>query len=230
VTVTARWKIGTHQLTARDANGYTTKSSVKVAVVHQGEAHTPGPYGSPADDTAHFTLYITIVAQLAVSQTALPSLNLGGETMTLTVQGRPDPAGGAVCNLPQDDGQSRSTGEGSSGLPNGIITSIVYVRPGSNGSFVFPTKETTAYTCSGTYQGGKISYIETNTVDKIVYSNGVTCSLPGPRVTAQLAGAFNSATTASGTYNVPTSALKCSDGSTQKTLAETGTWFAFLFP
>ncbi|HEU5368284.1 MAG TPA: hypothetical protein VFU69_07460 [Ktedonobacterales bacterium] len=223
VTVTARWTIGTHQLTARDANGNTTKSSVKLVVVHQGEAGTPGPYGSPANDTAHFTLYITILLQLVVNPTAIP-LNLGSDILTLTVQGQPDPAGGAVCNLPKDDGQSHTTG--ISLAPGGTFTIIPI---GSNGAFIFPTKETTAYTCSGAYQGGKISYTETNTVDKEVFSNGVTCSLPSPRVTAQLQGAFNSATTATGTYNVPASALKCSDGSTQKTLAETGTWFALLF-
>ncbi len=226
VTVTARWKIGTHQLTARDANGYTTKSSVKVAVVHQGEAHTPGPYGSPANDTAHFTLYVTILSQLVVSQIAIP-LNLGGNTMTLTVQGQPNPAGGAVCNLPKDDGKSRTTS--ISLAPDGGMYAFAPAPAGSIGSFVLPTKETTAYTCSGTYQGGKISYTEMNTVDKVVYSNGVTCKLPSPRVTAQLEGAFNSATTATGTYNVPASSLKCSDGSSRKTLAEIGTWFAMLF-
>lgn len=224
VTVTARWTIGTHQLTARDASGYTTKSSVNVVVVHQGEAGTPGPYGAPADDTAHFTLYVTILPQLVVGQNALP-LNLGSDTLVLTVQGRPDPAGGAVCNLPTDDGQSHNTG--ISLAPGG---SIIYFAPvGSTGAFVFPTKVTTAYTCSGAYQGGTINYTEMNTVDTEVYSNGVTCKLPSPRISSQLQGAFNSATTATGTYNVPASALKCSNGTTQKTIAETGTWFAILF-
>ncbi len=228
LTVTAGWKLGTHQLTARDANGYTTRSSVNVTVVHQGEAHTPGPLGSPADDTSHFSLLLTTITQ-QVDGSSLPSdqgipldLTGSGTPEVLTVQGQPDPKGGSVCNLPQDDGQQHITdislGDGS------VIVGFAPV----GGNLVFVQKETTAYTCSGAYQNGKISFTEMNTVDQLVYSNGVTCSLAAPRISYQLEGAFNSATTAIGTYSIPESSLKCSDGTTQESPSENGTWIAFI--
>ena len=226
--VTAAWKIGSHQLTARDSNGYTTRSSVTVTVVHQGTAHTPGPLGSPADDTTLFGLFITTLSQ-QVDGSSLPSdlgfsLNLigGGSPEMLTVQGQPDPAGGSVCNLPQDDGQQHTI---SLSLNDGSV--ILGFSP-VGGNLVFVQKETTAYTCSGTYQNGKISFTEMNTVDQEVYSNGVTCSLAAPRISYQLEGAFNSATTATGTYSIPESSLKCSDGTTEESPSETGTWIAFM--
>lgn len=221
VIVTARWKLGAHQLTARDANGSTTRSSVKVMVVHQGEAHTPGPYGAPADDTASFSLYITLVIQQQSSGSVLNIV--GGGPQILTVQGRPDPAGGAVCDLQNDDGQPHSV-DFILKPAGGII-----IGPISPANLMIPQKLTTAYTCSGVYQGAKISYTETNTVYKEVYTNGVTCSLAAPRISAQMEGAFNSATTASGTYSVPASTLKCSNGRAETFAAATGTWTAILF-
>jgi hypothetical protein len=136
------------------------------------------------------------------------------------VQGRPDPAGGAVCDLQNDDGQPHSTDFLAPG--GGII-----FRPVSSANIL--QKLTTAYTCSGVYQGAKISYTETNTVYKEVYTNGVTCSLAAPRISAQMDGAFNSATTASGTYSVPAATLKCSNGRVETFAAATGTWAAILF-
>ena len=226
--VTATWKIGSHQLTARDSNGYTTHSSVTVTVVHQGTAHTPGPLGSPADDTSHFSLLLTTVTDQV--DWLFPAFDLGfpltltggGSPEVLTVQGQPDPKGGSVCNLPQDDGKQHTT---SLTLNDGSVF-ISFAPVGSN--LVFVQKETTAYTCSGTYQNGKISFTETNTVDQQVYSNGVTCSLAAPRISYQLNGAFNSATTATGTYSIPASSLKCSDGTTEESPSETGTWIAFM--
>jgi hypothetical protein len=89
-------------------------------------------------------------------------------------------------------------------------------------------KQTLAYACSGTYQNGKISYTQTNTIDTEVYSNGVTCKLAAPRVTYQLQGAFNSTATAIGTYTIPASELKCSDGTAEETSASSGTWMAMM--
>ena len=216
--ITAQWKIGTHQITARDINGYTTHASVKVMVVHQGEAHTPGPNGAPANDTPLFTFFVTIISQQAISLLSLT----GARTVVLTVQGRPDPAGGSVCDLQRDDGKSHTQ---STTLDTGTIDIPI---AGSTNALIFLEKETTAYTCSGTYQNAKISFTEMNTVDDEVYSNKVTCGLTAPRISYQLQGAFNSATTASGTYNAPASTLKCSDGSPKNTPAATGTWTAIV--
>lgn len=222
LTITARWKLGTHQLTARDANGNTTRSSVRVMVVHQGEAHTPGPYGAPADDTARFALYITLVIQQQGSGSSGAIVDyLGGGPQILTVQGQPDPAGGAVCDPKNDDGQPHTT-DFLVGFGGFIL------QPLSSSTNILQ-KLTTAYTCSGSYQGAKISYTETNTIYKEIYTKGVTCSLSAPRISAQMDGAFNSATTASGTYSVPASTVKCSNGRVETFTAVTGTWTAILF-
>jgi len=79
-----------------------------------------------------------------------------GDAITLIVTG--SSAGGTVCG-DLDDGQARS----QTGRTNGLT----YI-------------ETTAYTCSGTYKGGKIAYTETATSSTIQYSNGVHCSLRTP--------------------------------------------------
>ncbi|HLV97109.1 MAG TPA: hypothetical protein VKT82_00400 [Ktedonobacterales bacterium] len=222
LVITARWTPGAHHLTARDASGATTHASSTIMIVQQGQANTPGPNGAPADDTPRFTLWMTGGGSQFVVAFAS---NTGGAPGTLTVQGQPDPAGGSVCNLTTDTGKP---------------TTITYPTPsnlgidtGSGGIiFVGPInslqKVTTAYTCSGTYQSGKISYTETNTIDTVVFSDGLTCKLAAPRVTYQMQGAFTSATSASGTYSVPASELKCSDGSIEKTSASTGIWTALM--
>ncbi len=229
VTVTAKWKLGSHQLTARDANGYTTKRSAKVMVVHQGEANTPGPNGAPADDTGHFFLYVTVLIQ---NSTLLPLTNstsiFDTETRVLIVQGQADPAGGAVCDAQKDNGKTTTTDFTQQiTLPDGTIVNVGFFP--NNDKSLSLQKLSEAYTCSGTYHGAQISYTETNTIYQEVYSKGVTCSLTAPRVIYQLQGAFTSATTASGTFSVPESTITCSDGHVEKTEAETGTWIGVLF-
>jgi hypothetical protein len=222
--ITAKWKIGAHQLTARDASGYITHAGVKVMVVHPGEAHTPGPDGSPADDTPLFTLYVTIIVQ----SISVPDLNgafqgFNSNTEILTIQGKSDPAGGAVCDLQNDDGQTHTQ-------QLVVSTTPISLKDLENGNFTtLPTEKiTTAYTCSGTYQGGKISYTEMNTVYKDVQPNGVTCAPPTPRVSYQLEGTFNSAATISGTYSAPAYTVTCSNGSSRTVPAVSGTWTGIL--
>lgn len=237
LTITARWKVGAHHLTARDMNGNVTKSGVTVQVVPQGAAHTPGPNGAPADDTAHFILYITTVLPNnepgAVALVPSFASTSGGPVM-LTVQGRPDPAGGAVCDPQNDDGQPHTVeynyappGPMPITLPDGTTITVTPILSGGGPEL---TKQTTEYTCSGLYQGGKIRYTETNTIYQEVYSNGVTCSLSAPRITYQFQGAFTSPGIAGGTYSVPASSVPCSDGSSEQTSAETGTWIGILVP
>jgi hypothetical protein len=43
--ITTAWAVGDHTLIAKDASGYATKVGVPVAIVPQGQAHTPGPNG-----------------------------------------------------------------------------------------------------------------------------------------------------------------------------------------
>jgi hypothetical protein len=232
--VTARWKLGAHQLTARDASGYTTGHSVKVMVVAQGQADTSGPNGAPPDDTALFNLYLTLFPQGTLMSTAgvLRLTALGGsDPNLLTVRGQPDPAGGTVCNTQQDDGQAHTSdfSIGTIGTIS-VVSGIVYRPVNGSGPLVALSKLTTAYTCSGVYQGAKISYTETNTTYKEVYSDGSTCGLAAPRVSFQLQGAFTSATTAAGTYSSPTTSLQCSKGHSETLGGEQGMWLAQLLP
>lgn len=120
-------------------------------------------------------------------------------TITLTVNG------GKVCR-DQDDGQSHSR----TGTANGVGYT-----------------ETTVHTCSGTYQGGKLSYTETATSDKIVFDNGLTCTAHVPYVSAHLEGTFSNATSISGSYSEDTIVVDCNMGvGSQSFTANTGTWTA----
>ena len=140
-----------------------------------------------------------------VSMTIDGSVNAGSSsgTLTLTVNG------GKVCrNL--DDGQSHD----HTGTANGVGYT-----------------ETTVHTCSGSYKGGKLSYIETATSDKIVFDNGLTCTAHVPYVSAHLEGTFSSATSISGSYTEDTIIIDCNMGvGSQSFTANTGTWTGTASP
>lgn len=234
LTITAKWKPGAHQLTARDATGATTQAGVMVMIVQPGEADTPGPKGAPANDTSLFTLHITVDAQSsAASQSGNPTGSFSPNGLAflgfgplvdiptiLTVQGQPDPAGGTVCNLPNDDGKPHV-----SQYQYEAVSINNLLNPGT----LITIHASLTRTCSGSYKGGKISYTETITNYQESSSNGPTCSLPVPTIDQQIQGAFNSATTASGTYSAPALTVTCSDGTTNNVDdAETGTWTGIL--
>lgn len=185
LTVTDGWGIGNHTLTARDANNYTTQTGVAVVVVPPGQAHTPGPNGAPPDDMS-FSLSVSIQRQNASTGEQLQTWN-----QTLLISGRPDPAGGTVCQS-RDDGQSH-TDRGD--LGNGITYTDTYV-----------------WTCSGTYKGGKLSYNETVTSDKYDFSTGVSCTANTPYTYEHLDGSFIDHSTVSGTYAGDSLYLNCSNG------------------
>ncbi len=123
---------------------------------------------------------------------------------TLIISGRPDPAGGTVCQS-FDNGQPL-THHGN--LDNGTTYT-----------------ETTTFTCSGTYKGGKLSYTETATSDKIDYSNGISCVGHTPYVYWHLEGAFNAPNSMSGTLSADGFTGDCNKGlGTRYFSADEGTW------
>lgn len=200
--ITSTWAVGNHMLTAKDASGYTTKAGVPVVIVPQGQAHTPGPNGAPPDDMS-FTLYASVQEQDAGT-----GKQLGSYSQTLMVTGKPDPSGGTVCQY-FDHGQ-QNTNLGNSG--NGITY-----------------RETSVFSCSGTYKGGKLSYIETATSSKIYYSNGQYCVARTPFVNEDLEGTFTSQYTISGTLSSDSITWDCSGGGgTQLANASKGSWTAQL--
>ncbi len=202
LAVTTAWAVGNHMLTAKDASGYATKVGVTVAIVPQGQAHTPGPNGAPPDDMS-FTLNASVQIQDAGT-----GKQLGSYSETLSVTGKPDPSGGTVCQS-ADDGQPH-----------------IYNGNAGNG---LTYRETYILSCSGTDKGGKLSYIETTTSDKADYSDGVSCVGRTPFVYQDLEGTFTSQNTISGTLTSDSITWTCNRGfGTWQTNASKGNWTAQL--
>jgi len=110
LTVTKDWSVGDHKLTARDASGYTTKDSVALKIVPQGQASTPGPNGAPPDDKS-FTVNVNYQASGEVSH-----------QITLQVTGHSDPTGGSACTSRADGVQNTYNGQDNNGLYRNIYT------------------------------------------------------------------------------------------------------------
>lgn len=125
----------------------------------------------------------------------------GSEAISLKVTGKAD--GGSVCR-DADDGQSHST--------SGTTSGVGYT-------------ETTVATCSGSYKGGKLTYTETVTSDKIVFDNGVTCTAQVPYVARHLEGTFTNHTSLNGSYTSDAVTVNCDHGlGSSTTNAGQGTW------
>jgi hypothetical protein len=202
LTITTAWAVGNHTLTAKDASGYATKAGVTVAIVPQGQAHTPGPNGAPPDDMS-FTLYASVQTQDAGT-----GKQLGSMTETLMITGKHDPTGGTVCQA-NDDGQTH-TDTGS------ISKGVTY-------------RESYVLSCRGTYKGGKLTYTETATSDKADFSNGLSCVARTPYVYEHLEGTFTSQNTISGTFTTGSITADCNQGiGTQQSNAGRGSWTAQL--
>ncbi|MBV9228437.1 MAG: hypothetical protein JOZ18_03915, partial [Chloroflexi bacterium] len=198
LTITSAWSVGNHTLTAKDADDDTTKVGSPITIVPQGQAHTPGPNGAPPDD-ASGTINITLRINGA-TQT---------ETGALIITGKPDPAGGTVCQA-TDDGQPHLTTGTSAG-------GISY-------------HESASWTCSGTYKGGKLAYTRTATSDKIDFVNGLSCVARVPYISAHIEGTFSNATTISGTYYDDSITADCNNGAgVQHTSSHTGTWTGQIY-
>jgi len=197
LTVTDGWALGSHILTAKDASNYATKSGVTLVIVPQGQAHTPGPNGAPPDDSS-FTLNANLQVQDAVT-----GQQLGTVTDSLTISGKPDPAGGTVCQSVDDGQPHTSTGSTSSGLTY---------------------RETFVWSCSGSYKGGKLSYTEMATSDTVVFSNGVSC-VTQPYVYQHIEGTFSSRNTITGILSTDSITANCNQGlGIQHSDARKGSW------
>ncbi len=196
LTITNGWPVGSHTLTAEDASNYKTNIGSAVTIVPQGQAHTPGPNGAPPDDMS-FTVQTSVQPQDALNGKQQTPFS-----ETLQITGNPN--GGSVCRS-ADNGQPQLL-TGSSG--NGITY-----------------RETVVWTCSGSYKGGKLTYTETTTSDKIDFSDGVSCTVHTPYVNQHLDGAFTNNNTISGPYTSDGVTADCTGGlGTQHGDASKGTW------
>jgi len=201
LTITADWALGPHTLTAKDASGNLTAQGKAIMIVAQGQANTPGPKGAPADDTPSFTINLTVQAH------DKDTGQNGSYPYTLVITGQPDPAGGKVCN-PEIDTGKLQTNRGTAG---GLRYTETYID-----------------TCSGTYKGGKLTYTQTFTNYKLVYSNGLTCRATAPIVNQELDGSFTSATAISGTLSSSKATFNCSNGRSVTLQGVDGTWTGSL--
>lgn len=197
----AGWSVGKHTLTARDAQGQTAANGVIITVVPQGEAMTPGPHNAPSDSQT-FSFTAAIRPADAVTGAPLPSF-----THTLVVSGRPDPAGGAVCDPRNDTGQPIA----ATGVSHGVAYTQTFIA-----------------TCNGVYKGGKLAYIETLTSYQIAFANGVTCRANVPVVHQSLTGSFTDAQTISGVYSADAQTITCTNGTTIQNNPQRGTWTGTL--
>ncbi len=85
---------------------------------------------------------------------------------------------------------------------------------------------TIAFTCTGTYQGGQLTYTETATKFKVVYSDGLVCQAPQPFVYRHLEGTFNNTSAVSGSFSADAVSFDCNMGvgTLPVASAATGTW------
>jgi hypothetical protein len=201
LTVTADWAPGQHTLTAKDASGNTTFQGKPIVIVEAGEANTPGPKGAPADDTPSFTL--NLIVHSHDKDTGQNSTY----SYTLVVTGQPDPAGGKVCSPQIDTGKPQTM--------KGTASRVRYTA-------------TYTPTCSGTYKGGKITYTQTFSNVKFVYSNGLTCTATAAFVNQELDGSFTSPTAASGTLSSGPFTIACNNGRSVAFQGTDGTWTGTL--
>jgi hypothetical protein len=188
--ITAAWPLGLHILTAKDAHNYVSQKGIQVAIVAQGQAHTPGPDGAPPDD-ASFKMNVSVQEQHTSNGDLAASMD------TLLISGNPDPAGGSVCkdrdNMQPHTYQSSTT----SGLPD----TLVYT-----------------FSCSGTYKNGQISYTETLLSAVITVNargNSYVCHLLTAGVDEQLTGNYTAQSGFSGTVTLsafPQSDFSCTTG------------------
>ncbi|HEY7347955.1 MAG TPA: hypothetical protein VH599_06510 [Ktedonobacterales bacterium] len=196
LSVDAKWALGTHSLTAQDAQGNVTQAAASLVIVDQGEAGTPGPKGAPADDIS-FGGYAHVSARDASGVSF-------SFTQLFMVTGRPDPAGGSVCAL-EDNGKPQT-----------------FTGTLDNSSETFT--ETITFTCRGTYKHGHLTYIEIGTSDKFVLGSGVRCASSGPYIYGAYDGTFSSPTTMSGVYAREYFQANCTDGTYIFRDSATGKW------
>jgi hypothetical protein len=138
-------------------------------------------------------------ANITINATVNAGSSSGSTTLTIT--GSAD--GGKVCG-DLDDGQAHT----HTGTSNGVGYT-----------------ETAVHTCGGTYKGGKLSYTETATSDKVVFDNGLICNAHVPYVSAHMEGAFTDTSSINGSYSEDTIVVDCNMGvGRQSFTANTGTW------
>ncbi|HLW03836.1 MAG TPA: zinc ribbon domain-containing protein [Ktedonobacterales bacterium] len=196
LTVSAKWAVGQHTLTAKDGSNNTTQTGAQIDVVNPGEAGTPGPNGAPTDGS-DLNIVVKVTRQDATTGESLGTFNL-----TLSVHGTAA-ANQQVCWAANDDGQPH-TYTGSDNIGN--------------------YQEVFVWKCTGSYKAGKLSYTETTTSDTLTYTSGRVCKANTPYVYTQLDGTFSSATAISGTYSADTIQYTCNKDGNLHTNAEKGTW------
>lgn len=133
--------------------------------------------------------------------------NING-ALTLIITGQPDPNGGKVCTRDDDN------------------------RPHTSTTQIFLTTYTftTVTTCSGTYKGGHLTYIQTVKEDLVNASDGTNCTVDTPYNKINLTGDFTSPDHISGQFESDPTSSNCSNifSSNSAIAGDTGTFTGTL--
>lgn len=244
ISVTSKYSVGstpagatstTFTVTGQDFSGNSTITFLL------DNAPIPGGQTAQSDSNGKVNATFTVTDAWTVGNHTITAKDAGGYTtkvgqaITIVTPGQANTPG--PNGSPTDSASMTINGSVTAGNSSGTITLTVnggkvcrdlddgqpHVRTGTSSGVGY--SETTVHTCSGTYKGGKLSYIETATSDKIVFDNGLICTARVPYVSAHLEGSFTSATSINGSYSEDTIVVNCNMGvGSQSFTANTGTW------
>lgn len=203
--VTDQWNVGKHTLTARDAQGYVTKAGISIEIVAQGAANTPGPNDSPTD-LSSFTLKGTLLATQSNGLTFQSA-----ETLVITK--------GVPCDPTSDTGQP-------------ITQNGTYINE-QTGAVEGTLTFTFVAVCSGSYRGGKLTYVETTNSLTYVLDDGNRCVAQTPYVSARFEGNFTSAAAITGPFSGDGVSITCARTDIRyliSSLPWTATWTPTFIP
>ncbi len=192
-----------------DSDGNLAKTTLTVTT-----DWTTGRHTITAKDAANY-----------VTQTGVPiSIVMAGQDKTPGPNGAPtDSATGTIAATIQGSSEATnlkvSNGTVCQDKDNGQPSSNSQTDPNDPATTITETRTTS---CSGSYKAGKLTYTETVTNDKLVFTggatNGVTCNAQTPYVLEHLEGTFTSATDINGSASSDQINLTCQIGSNSQTI------------
>ncbi len=239
ISITSNYKVGN---TPAGANGRVLhisgqQFSSNSAITFLLDGHVaPGIQGTQSDSNGNFSSNVTIPNAWSAGPHTLSAKDASNDspqnTVSVTVvqQGQANTPG--PNGAPSDDASFRLKVTNANNIADLFSKNPVLIITGhpedgtvcspddSGQPFTFnetstngmPFAKTITAACSGSYQAGQISYIETSTSIKISYrANGVNvnCVLKNPTVDLQLTGTYVGNNTFSGKINSPSFQYAC---------------------
>lgn len=210
-------------------------------------APAPGSSATQSDSNGNVTATLTVTDGWTVGNHIITAKDAGGYatkagvSITIVTPGQAktpgphgaptDSASGTIAASIQTSGGSDTVVLNITGSDNGgtVCTDEAdgkpHVKTGTSQGVSFV--ETISSTCSGTYKGGTLTYTETVNSDRIVFTDGIICTLQTPVVARHLEGTFTSATAINGSYSDDGGVITCKLGLVSKNSnvpSSKGTW------